>query len=221
MPVAEARGILGKEFIIGGTANTFDDVKMHYKAGADYIGCGPFRFTTTKKDLSPVLGLEGYRSIILQMKEANIHLPIVAIGGITLEDIPSIMETGITGIAQLHQLRGRVGRGSTQSYCILISDSESRVAKKRNEIMCQTTDGFVIAEEDLKLRGPGELFGTRQHGLPELNISDLVRNAEILETTKNIAVELIERDPELSSPENSGLKERVRKMFGDKIQLRL
>ncbi len=71
----------------------------HYKAGADYIGCGPFRFTTTKKDLSPVLGLEGYRSIILQMKEANIHLPIVAIGGITLEDIPSIMETGITGIA--------------------------------------------------------------------------------------------------------------------------
>ena len=87
--------------------------------------------------------------------------------------------------------------------------------------MCQTTDGFVIAEEDLKLRGPGELFGTRQHGLPELNISDLVRNSEILETTKNIAVELIERDPELSSSENSGLKERVRKMFGDKIQLRL
>ena len=72
---------------------------MHYKARADYIGCRPFRFTTTKKDLPPVLGLEGFRSIILQMKEANIHLPIVAIGGITLEDIPSIMETGITGIA--------------------------------------------------------------------------------------------------------------------------
>lgn len=71
MPVAEARKILGKEFIIGGTANTFDDVKMHYEAGADYIGCGPFRFTTTKKDLSPVLGLEGYRSIIQQMKEAD------------------------------------------------------------------------------------------------------------------------------------------------------
>ena len=79
-------------------ANTFDDVKMHYEAGADYIGCGPFRFTTTKKDLSPVLGLEGYRSIIQQMKEADIHLPIVAIGGITLEDIPSIMETGITAL---------------------------------------------------------------------------------------------------------------------------
>ncbi|EOS10370.1 thiamine phosphate synthase [Phocaeicola sartorii] len=99
MPVAEARKILGKEFIIGGTANTFNDVKMHYEAGADYIGCGPFRFTTTKKDLSPVLGLEGYRSIIQQMRKADIHLPIVAIGGITLEDIPSIMETGVTGIA--------------------------------------------------------------------------------------------------------------------------
>ena len=99
MPVAEARKMLGKDFIIGGTANTFEDVKMHYEAGADYIGCGPFRFTTTKKNLSPILGLEGYRSIVSQMKEAGIHLPIVAIGGITFEDIPSIMATGVTGIA--------------------------------------------------------------------------------------------------------------------------
>lgn len=99
MPVAEARKILGKDFIIGGTANTFEDVKMHYEAGADYIGCGPFRFTTTKKNLSPVLGLEGYRSIVLQMKEKVIDLPIVAIGGITFEDIPAIMETGVNGIA--------------------------------------------------------------------------------------------------------------------------
>lgn len=99
MPVREARHILGNDFIIGGTANTFEDVKMHYEAGADYIGCGPFRFTTTKKNLSPVLGLEGYRSIILQMKASDINLPIVAIGGITYEDIPAIMETGVTGIA--------------------------------------------------------------------------------------------------------------------------
>lgn len=99
MPVAEARRILGKGFIIGGTANTFEDVKMHYEAGADYIGCGPFRFTTTKKNLSPVLGLEGYRSIVRRMKEAGIHLPVVAIGGITFEDIPAIMETGVTGVA--------------------------------------------------------------------------------------------------------------------------
>lgn len=99
MPVAEARRLLGKDFIIGGTANTFEDVKMHYESGANYIGCGPFRFTTTKKNLSPVLGLEGYRSILTQMKEAGICLPIVAIGGITFEDIPAIMQTGVTGIA--------------------------------------------------------------------------------------------------------------------------
>ena len=99
MPIAEARRILGKDFIIGGTANTFEDVKAHYEAGADYIGCGPFRFTTTKKNLSPILGLEGYTEIVQQMKDNGINLPIVAIGGITLEDIPDIMKTGVTGIA--------------------------------------------------------------------------------------------------------------------------
>ena len=99
MPITEARKTLGKDFIIGGTANTFEDIQMLYKDGADYIGCGPFRYTTTKKNLSPILGLEGYRHIISQIKKTNIHLPIVAIGGITPKDIPSLMETGITGIA--------------------------------------------------------------------------------------------------------------------------
>ncbi len=99
MPIAEARQVLGEGFIIGGTANTFDDVKAHYQAGADYIGCGPFRFTTTKKNLSPVLGLEGYRSIIARMEEEGIDLPVVAIGGITYDDIPQLLQTGINGIA--------------------------------------------------------------------------------------------------------------------------
>ena len=99
MPIAEARKVLGEEFIIGGTANTFDDVRDHYEAGANYIGCGPFRFTTTKKKLSPTLGLDGYSTITSQMKAAHIDIPIVAIGGITAADIPQIMETGVTGIA--------------------------------------------------------------------------------------------------------------------------
>lgn len=99
MPIDEARKILGESVIIGGTANTFEDVEMHWKNGASYIGCGPFRFTTTKEKLSPVLGLEGYRSIVMKMKEAGIDLPIVAIGGITADDIPEIMKTGVTGIA--------------------------------------------------------------------------------------------------------------------------
>lgn len=99
MPVSEVRKILGKEFIVGGTANTFEDVKTHFEAGANYIGCGPFRFTATKKNLSAILGLEGYKTIISRMKAENINIPIVAIGGITKEDIPDIMNTGVTGIA--------------------------------------------------------------------------------------------------------------------------
>lgn len=99
MPVDEARKMLGRNKIIGGTANTFEDVERLFRQGADYIGCGPFRFTTTKKNLSPVLGLEGYRSITAQMKAHDIQLPIVAIGGILHQDIPAIMQTGVTGIA--------------------------------------------------------------------------------------------------------------------------
>ena len=99
MPVDEARKMLGRNKIIGGTANTFEDVERLSRQEADYIGCGPFRFTTTKKNLSPVLGLEGYRDITAQMKAHDIQLPIGAIGGILHQDIPAIMQTGVTGIA--------------------------------------------------------------------------------------------------------------------------
>lgn len=99
MPIREARRLLGPDVIIGGTANTFEDAKAHYEASADYIGCGPFRFTTTKQKLAPVLGLDGYRQIIRKLRAANITIPVVAIGGITKDDIPAILQTGITGIA--------------------------------------------------------------------------------------------------------------------------
>jgi thiamine-phosphate diphosphorylase len=99
MPIDKARQLLGKDKIIGGTANTFEDVKRIFLAGADYIGCGPFRYTTTKKKLSPVLGLDGYRQIISQMKTLGINLPVIAIGGILLSDVADIMTTGVSGIA--------------------------------------------------------------------------------------------------------------------------
>lgn len=99
MPVDEARRLLGPDFIIGGTANTFEDIERLYRQGANYIGCGPFRYTTTKKNLSAILGIEGYRNIVKQMNEAGIKLPMVAIGGILYDDIPEIMQTGVTGIA--------------------------------------------------------------------------------------------------------------------------
>jgi len=105
MPLREARSLLGPDAIIGGTANTFADVLDHWLAGADYVGCGPFRFTTTKKALSPILGLEGYRRIVAQMQhlppraDGQRTLPMVAIGGITAADIPDILATGVSGIA--------------------------------------------------------------------------------------------------------------------------
>ena len=125
------------------------------------------------------------------------------------------------GLAQLHQLRGRVGRGDDQSYCFLISGSDSEVAKERNQIMCSTTDGFEIAEADLRLRGPGELFGTRQHGLPEMHLSDLVRHADVLEKAKDAAKKIIDSDPNLEAGELQKLKQRIQKMFGEDIKLEL
>lgn len=98
-PINEARELLGTHYIIGGTANTYEQILMQVRRGADYIGCGPFRYTTTKDNLSPVLGIEGYKEIATKMKADGINIQIVAIGGITADDIPAIMETGMTGIA--------------------------------------------------------------------------------------------------------------------------
>jgi thiamine-phosphate pyrophosphorylase len=99
MPPRRAREILGSHFIIGGTANTFDDIQSLKDEGVDYIGLGPFRFTTTKKNLSPVIGLEGYRQIIKQCTDHRIELPVFAIGGITKADIADILTAGLSGIA--------------------------------------------------------------------------------------------------------------------------
>lgn len=99
MPPAEARRLLGDKAIIGGTANTIDDIGHLVASGVNYIGLGPFRFTQTKKKLSPILGIEGYRHILQQCHERGYSLPIVAIGGIELDDIPVLMATGISGIA--------------------------------------------------------------------------------------------------------------------------
>ena len=125
------------------------------------------------------------------------------------------------GLAQMHQLRGRVGRGSHQSYCFLILQGESDVARQRGEIMEASSDGFLIAEEDRKLRGPGDIFGTRQHGLPPLVISDLARHGEILRQARTEAKKLIEEDPHLERPEHEALRGRVQRLFGSDLMLDL
>lgn len=125
------------------------------------------------------------------------------------------------GLAQLHQLRGRVGRGSYDAYCFLMCYIDSELANARMDIMTGSMSGFDIAEEDLKLRGPGEIFGTRQHGLPQLKISDLLRHRDVLEAAMNSARELIERDSKLEKPESIMVKQKVKKMFGSDISIDL
>ncbi len=119
------------------------------------------------------------------------------------------------GLAQLHQLRGRVGRSETTSYCILASNTQSPEASQRLKTMTATTDGFEIAESDLEIRGPGEFFGTRQHGLPELKLANLTKDMRLLELSREEAFRLVKEDPVLSKPENRLLKEGLIKKFKD------
>lgn len=117
------------------------------------------------------------------------------------------------GLSQLHQLRGRVGRGEHQSYCILMTDHVTDESRQRLRLMSSTTDGFKIAEEDLKMRGPGDFFGQRQHGLPPLKIADLTKDMLLFEETKNLTREILEKDPELDLPEYRALRLEVLRLF--------
>ena len=118
------------------------------------------------------------------------------------------------GLSQLHQLRGRVGRGADQSYCILMSKYElANDTRKRLQIMCDSTDGFVIAEADLNLRGPGDIDGLQQSGLPfDLKIANLATDGRLLQTARSVVKELLERDPELSLPEHGVLLRQLSRL---------
>ena len=117
------------------------------------------------------------------------------------------------GLATLHQLRGRVGRGAKKSYCLLVADAKSKNAKDRLSIMTKTTNGFEIASEDLKMRGPGEFIGTRQHGFPEFKAGDIIKDIKIIELAKNIAQEIIQKDAKLVLPENNNIKLLLNKKY--------
>ena len=119
------------------------------------------------------------------------------------------------GLSQLHQLRGRVGRGKHQSYCVLITNTRSVEAMQRLRTLASTADGFKISEEDLKLRGPGDFFGSRQHGLPQMKLADLAGDMRLLSEAQESARRLLMADPTLSQPENRPVLERVRTLFAD------
>ena len=123
------------------------------------------------------------------------------------------------GLSQLHQLRGRVGRGEHKSYCVLVTGSKSETSRTRLKAMTDTTDGFKIAEEDLKLRGPGDFFGNRQHGLPQLRIADLAGDKRLLSQAQQAAREMLERDPELTGTEHRMVRERIQTLFAQQADI--
>ncbi len=123
------------------------------------------------------------------------------------------------GLAQLHQLRGRVGRGEYQSYCILKYHGNSDIIKERMKVISSTNDGFIISEKDLELRGSGEFFGTRQHGIPEFKIANLFEDIDMLKLAQELSFQIIKKDPLLESKENEPLKKLVKNRFKDRIEL--
>ena len=123
------------------------------------------------------------------------------------------------GLAQLHQLRGRITRGSHPGYCCVFAQPQTEEAAKRLAAFAKTTDGFELAEIDFRLRGPGDLFGTRQHGLPPLRIADMLRDAPIVEEARSAAQRLIASDPELTSPSLANLRRMVLARYGTALDL--
>lgn len=162
--------------------------------------------------------------IMRAFREGKIDLlvstPVIEVG-IDVENatVMVIEDADRFGLAQLHQLRGRVGRGEKQSYCILIANPRSEEAKKRLQVMTETNDGFRIAEEDLAIRGPGEFFGTRQHGLPDLRLANILKDVKILEEAREDAMELVSKDPNLRKPEHRLLVKEIRERFGEAIEM--
>ncbi len=157
-------------------------------------------------------------NIMNEFKEGQIDIlvstTVIEVGvNVPNSNIMVIYNAERFGLAQLHQLRGRVGRGKYQSYCILINNSKTKISRERMRILQNSSDGFIISEKDLELRGPGEFFGTRQHGVPELKIANLFRDMDILKLAQRESIDIINSDPNLNSLYNKGVREKVLNMF--------
>ena len=163
-------------------------------------------------------------SIMQEFKDGNIDIlistTVIEVGvNVPNASIMVVENAERFGLAQLHQLRGRVGRGEYQSYCILKYQGTSDVVRQRMKTMQDTNDGFVIAEKDLELRGSGEFFGTKQHGLPEFKIANLFEDMKILKLVQSLAIKIEQEDPKLELTKNERLKKLVDKKFINRIEI--
>jgi ATP-dependent DNA helicase RecG len=139
-------------------------------------------------------------------------------------DVPAanvmvVMHAERFGLAQLHQLRGRIGRSTEDALCLLVAGPKNPLAEKRLAVMTETHDGFKIAEEDLRIRGPGEIFGTRQHGLPELKVADLAEDFELLRLARRDAFAMVDEDPALEAPHHQQLRREMVKAYSGRLGL--
>lgn len=195
----------------------FENEKMEAQAAEDLF----YRLSTQEFPDKRVGLLHGQMRAVEKeevMESFRRHDLDILVATVVIEvgvDVPNasvmvIEDANRFGLAQLHQLRGRVGRGEHQSYCVLIADGKTEDAIRRMEVLQEHSNGFVIAEEDLKLRGPGDVMGTRQHGDLDLRVADLIQDAVLLERARQAAIKILERDPALTSPEHSAILERVK-----------
>jgi ATP-dependent DNA helicase RecG len=187
--------------LAGGPLNEFNTALIHGQ------------MTAAKKDAV----MAGFRSGKVQALVASV---VVEVG----LDVPSanvmvVRHAERFGLAQLHQLRGRIGRGRHDATCILVASPRTPGAKQRLAVLAETNDGFKVAEEDLRLRGPGQLFGTRQHGLPELKVADLVEDFELLRLARREAFAIVAEDPGLNAPHHQQLRREVIKAYAGKLKL--
>lgn len=160
--------------------------------------------------------------IMEEFKNGKIHLlvstTVIEVGvNVPNASIMVIENAERFGLAQLHQLRGRVGRGEYKSYCILKYDGNSEIIRQRMKVMTNTNDGFKIAEKDLELRGTGDFFGTKQHGIPDFKIANLFEDMDTLKLAQKVAIQVMEEDSKLEQEKNILLKQMVKEKIGNQI----
>lgn len=186
-----------------------------------------------KKDVFPEYKVE-YLHGKMRPKEKDAIMEEFKNGNIDILISTTVIEVGVNvpnasimiienaerfGLSTLHQLRGRVGRGEYQSYCILKYQGNSEIIRERMKVMQETNDGFIISEKDLELRGSGEFFGTKQHGLPEFKIANLFEDMAVLKMVQSLAIKILQEDPKLKRQDNELLSKIVKQKFGDRLEI--